>query len=301
MTNNADSVALLGLGAMGQRIARRLLDAGYALHIWNRTSSKADALVARGAARADTPAEAARAAEVVITMVSDPLALRAVTEGPDGIAAGAGRETALIDMSTVGPAAVARLSSIMRNRPLLDAPVLGSLDEAESGTLTIFIGGEDVTVERWTPMLKLLGKPIHVGGLGAGAAAKLVANSVLFTVIAGLGEALALADALGLERETGYRVLSTTPLAAQVERRRHAIEGDDYPPRFKLALAQKDAALIAEAAKAAGVDLRLAAAARSWLQGADRAGLGEQDYSAVLAEILRYTQTPAAGQSPTSV
>jgi 3-hydroxyisobutyrate dehydrogenase/2-hydroxy-3-oxopropionate reductase len=281
------TVAFIGLGSMGERIAERLVDAGYDVTVWNRTPAKADALVARGARLAATPAAAASGADFAITMVANPDALRDVTEGPDGVAAGAGADTVVIEMSTSGPAAVARLASVLNPAtPFVDAPVLGSLPEAESGTLTIFVGGDDDVVERCTPLLEHLGTPMHVGGLGAGAAAKLVANSTLIAVIAALGEALALADALGLERDVAFQVLGTTALASQAERRREAIESGDFPPRFKLELALKDAGLVEEAAEAAGVELRVAAAARTWLADAERAGLGDRDYAAVLAEIL---------------
>ena len=282
------AVAVIGLGAMGQRIARRLLDAGLDVHVWNRTKARADSLVAGGAALAATPADAAAAASAVITMVADPAALQAVTEGEDGIASGLGPETALIEMSTVGPAAVARLAAqLPPGGPLLDAPVLGSLSEAESGTLTIFVGGDPPVVARWTPLLAILGRPLHVGGLGSGAAAKLVANSALFTSLAAVGEALSLADGLGLEREAAYAVLAGTPLAAQADRRRDAIEENRYPPRFRLALARKDADLIAEAAAGSGTELRLGESARAWFAEAEGAGYGEADYAAVLAHMLR--------------
>jgi 3-hydroxyisobutyrate dehydrogenase-like beta-hydroxyacid dehydrogenase len=269
-------VAVIGLGGMGSRIARRLLDSGHELTVWNRTREKAEAL---GAPVAASPAEAASEAEVVITMVADPHALAAVTEGPDGVAAGAGEGTTVIEMSTVGPAAIERLASILRG-PLLDAPVLGSLSEAESGTLWIFVGGGEAVFERQRELLESLGKPIYVGPSGSGAAAKLVANSTLITVIGAVGEALALADALGLSREKAFEILGTTALAAQAERRRPALEMHDYPPRFPLRLARKDADLIAEL----GLDLRLTEAGRSWLA---EAGDGEQDYSAVLERITR--------------
>jgi 3-hydroxyisobutyrate dehydrogenase-like beta-hydroxyacid dehydrogenase len=117
-------IAVVGLRAMAQRIAACLLDAGHDLQIWNRTTAKAEARAARGAVRAETPAAAARAAEVVITVVADPAALRDVTEGADGTGAAAGPDTALIDMSTVGPDAAARLSSLLPATSLLDAPSL---------------------------------------------------------------------------------------------------------------------------------------------------------------------------------
>lgn len=279
------SVGVIGLGAMGSRMARRLVDARHDLHVWNRSPGKADELVAAGASEADSPAGAARGVDVVIVMVADPPALREVTDGPDGIAAGVGGETTVVNMSTVGPAAVDRLAAALPSRtPLLDAPVLGSLTEVESGSLTIFVGGDEADLARVEPVLRVLGSPLHVGGLGAGSAAKLVANFTLFGVLGVVGESLAAADALGLSREAAYEILAATPVAPQAERRRPAIEADDYPPRFKLSLARKDIELLASAVP--GGDLRVFEAARSWLVDAERAGRSDQDYAAVLAEII---------------
>jgi 3-hydroxyisobutyrate dehydrogenase-like beta-hydroxyacid dehydrogenase len=279
------TVAVVGLGAMGSRMAGRLLDSGNRVVVWNRTAAKVEPLVGRGAMPAESPAEAARRADAVITMVAGPAALRAVTEGPHGVAAAAGSAT-FIEMSTVGPAAISRLASVLPADSLLDAPVLGGLAEAETASLRIFVGGPEALVEQWTPFLSALGTPLHVGPLGAGAAAKLVANSALFGTLVLLGEALRLADALGLSRGAAFEVLAATPLAAQAERRRPAIEAGDYPPRFSLFLARKDAELIAGAAASAGVRLRLLDAARSWIAEADEAGWGDRDYAAVLDRIL---------------
>ena len=281
------AVAVVGLGAMGSRVARRFVAAGHDVFVWNRTAGKIGPLAAIGAVPVASPAEAARRADAVMTMVADPPALRAVTEGPDGLAAAAGAGTTVIEMSTVGPAAVSWLRSALPTATaLLDAPVLGSVSEAESGSLRIFVGGEPSDAERWAPVLAALGSPVHVGPLGSGAAAKLVANSTLLGVLGILGEALALADGLGLARDAAFEVLAGTPIAAQAERRRPAVESGDYPVRFLLSLARKDAGLIAEAAEAAGVDLRLATAAGSWFRDADDAGWGDRDYSAILARIL---------------
>jgi 3-hydroxyisobutyrate dehydrogenase-like beta-hydroxyacid dehydrogenase len=281
-------VAVIGLGVMGSRMARRLLDAGHEVVLWNRTPERIEPLADLGARRATTPAAAARQAEAVITMVSDPPALQAVTEGSDGVLEGLDDSPTLIEMSTVGPPAVSRLASLLPERAgLLDAPVLGSLSEAEDGSLRIFVGGPGSLVERWTPLLSSLGSPTHVGPLGAGAAAKLVANTTLFGVLGLLGETVALADGLGLSRAATFDVLASTPLAAQAERRRQAIETNDHPARFSLSLARKDAELVREAAATAGLDLRLAEAARTWLADADHGGWGGRDYSAVLAWILR--------------
>ncbi len=280
------TIAVVGLGAMGRRIARRLPDAGHELHVWNRTPEKAEELVAAGAVAAASPAGAAAPAEVVITMVADPDALAAVTEGPEGVAAGATAGTVVLEMSTVGPRAVERLRSVLpEDVTLLDAPVLGSLSEVEDATLRVFVGGDRPAFDRVRPVLESFGSPLHAGPLGAGAAAKLVANSTLFGVLGVLGEALQLGDALGLDAATTFEVLSGTPVAPQAERRRGALESGDFPLRFALALALKDAELVAAAAEDAGADLRLAAAARSWLAEAEAAGLGESDYSRVLEHV----------------
>lgn len=281
------TVAVIGLGAMGRRIARRLLDSGHELLVWNRDQAKMAPLTGLGAIPAQSPAQAARRADVVITMVSDDRALREITEGDAGIAAGAAASTTVIQMSTVGSDAVTRLASALpAEAALLDAPVLGSVDEAESGSLRIFAGGPPSLVEQWTPLLSELGSVVHVGPLGAGTAAKLVANSALFGVLGVLGEALALARALQLSPDVAFEVLAATPLAAQVERRRSSIETGRYPARFSLSLARKDTDLIAEAAAASGTQLRLAAAARAWFAEAEESGHGDDDYSAVLARIL---------------
>lgn len=279
---------MIGLGAMGSRIATRLRNAGHEMAVWNRTPEKAAPLAELGATVASSPAEAAASSEFVLTMVADPAALAAVTEGPSGVAAGARAGTVVVEMSTVGPAAVERLSRVLPERvELVDAPVLGSLAEAEAGTLTVFAGGAAEAVERCRPLFEILGSLLHVGGTGAGAAAKLVANSTLFGSLAVLGEAVALADALGVPRQAAFDVLSATPIAAQAGRRKESLENGDYPLRFALSLAAKDARLVAEAARAAGIDVRAAEAALSWLDDAVEAGWGDRDYSEVLEIVTR--------------
>jgi 3-hydroxyisobutyrate dehydrogenase-like beta-hydroxyacid dehydrogenase len=279
-------VAVVGLGAMGRRMAARLLETGHDVVVWNRTAERAGPLVDRGARPAATPAEAADRADAVITMLASPEALEDVTDGPGGIATAAGQAT-VIEMSTVGPAAIARLRSALPDGiALLDAPVQGSLGEAEDGSLRIWVGGEAADVERWTPLLSSLGSPLHVGPLGAGASVKLVTNSTLLGVLGVLGEALALAEGLGLDREIALEALKATPLAEQVERRRAALQDAVDPPRFTLSLARKDGELIGVAAESRDVDLRVAPAARRWFEDAESAGLGDRDYSSVLPWII---------------
>lgn len=278
-------VAVVGLGAMGSRIARRLLGSGHELTVWNRSAERAGPLVAAGARLAGTPAAAARGADAVVVMVTGPEALADVTEGEDGVVAGLDG-AALVQMSTAGVEALERLARLLPEDSLLDAPVLGSLSEVEQGSLTIFAGGPEELVERCDPLLSVLGHVLRVGPVGAGTAAKLVANTTLVGVVGLLGEALALGLALGLDGATAFEVLSATPLAAQAERRRQAFESGDYPTRFALSLARKDADLILRAAQAAGLDLRLVPAARSWLADAEADGRGGDDYSSVLERIV---------------
>jgi 3-hydroxyisobutyrate dehydrogenase/2-hydroxy-3-oxopropionate reductase len=267
-------------------MARRLLDAGHEVAVWSRSADPAG-LVAAGAVAASSPADAAARARVVVVMVADDAALADVTGGPAGVLAGVAADGAVLQASTVGPAAVRRLAAALPSGvELADAPVLGSVDEAAAGTLTLFVGGSDAVVERCEPVLAALGTPVRVGGVGAGTAAKLVANAALFGVLGVLGEALALARALGLPDGPAFEVLGRTPLAAQAERRRPSLERDDYPPRFLLSLAAKDADLVLGAADGHGVDLRLAPAVRSWFASAEAAGWAGLDYTAVLRAIL---------------
>jgi HAD superfamily hydrolase (TIGR01450 family) len=285
-------IAVIGLGAMGARVATRLLERGEEVVVWTRSTAKLAAVTERGAIAAPSPAAAAREAVFLITMVADAAALRAVSDGPDGIAAGAHGDLTVLEMSTVGPPAVVALrATLPPETVLLDAPVLGSVSEVEAGTLTILVGGPESALEHGRPLLTQLGTVIHVGPLGAGAAAKLVANSVLFGTVTLLGEAIAFARDLALAEEAVYEVLAATPLADQAERRRAAIAGGEYPRRFALSLAIKDARLIRDTARAVGSDLRLAAASESWLVDAEAAGLGDRDYVAVVSSIGARTDT----------
>jgi 3-hydroxyisobutyrate dehydrogenase/2-hydroxy-3-oxopropionate reductase len=256
-------------------------------------------LVAAGATAVASPAEGARRAKALLIMVSDPEALAQVAGGGEGVAAGleGGGSATVVQMSTVGPAAITRLAEMLPvGARLLDAPVLGSLSEAEGGTLTIYAGGDEELVERWRPLLADLGEVLHVGPVGAGSAAKLIANATLVGLIGILGESLALARGLGLPSATAFDVLATTALAQQAERRRPAVESGEYPSRFALSLARKDADLILET----GFDLRVLGAARTWLAEAEEAGLGEEDYSAVLGHTLARAAQPGSQANSTT-
>jgi 3-hydroxyisobutyrate dehydrogenase-like beta-hydroxyacid dehydrogenase len=280
-------VGVVGLGAMGSRIAARLLETGHQVAVWNRTAEKAAPIVALGAELAATPAELAASSRVVITMVSDPAALQATVSGPAGIAAGLAPGADVVEMSTVGPPAIQWLrSQLPAGVGLVDAPVLGSVAQAERGELTLYAGGSDESVGRVTPVLTALGTIVRVGESGSGAAAKLVANAALFAAVAAVGEAIAFARSVGLDDEVVDRVLETTPLGAEAARRRPLLAAGDYPPRFSLALAAKDARLILEAASASDAGpLRLIEGVQEWLAQAEQEGWGGNDYTAMLATI----------------
>jgi 3-hydroxyisobutyrate dehydrogenase-like beta-hydroxyacid dehydrogenase len=289
-------IAFCGLGRMGGPMAARLLEAGHAVTVWNRTPGRADDLVGRGAREADSPADAADGAEVVVTMLADPDAVDDVLFGDDGVARGLSPGTTVVEMSTIGPAAVRDIADrLPEDVGLLDAPVLGSVPQATDGTLKIFVGGDAGAFELCRTLLEAMGTPVHLGPLGAGASMKLVANSTLGALMCGLAEALALADALDLDQSAVLDVLGESPIGATVRSKRRLIESGEYLPNFKLALAAKDLGLVMDEAGTAGLALRLAPAARAWLEEADEAGLGDLDYSAVIAHARG---REAAGSGP---
>ena len=289
-------IAFLGLGQMGTPMAARLLEAGHELTVWNRTIAKADSLVEQGAAAAASPADAVAGADAVITMLANPQALEQVLFAEDGVVGALSPGQWLIEMSTVGPDTI---SSVRRRLPaqvtLVDAPVRGSVPEATAGRLAIFVGATRTDFEHVEQLLAPLGTPHHVGGPGAGAAAKLVANLVLGVAITALGEALALGDSLGLDRTTVLDVLTETPIGVTVKAKRPNIESGNYPPNFKLRHALKDLRLATETAD--GKKLELTAAARDWLEQAAADGAADLDISAVVATILA-TVPGADGANP---
>lgn len=278
-------VAFLGLGQMGTPMAQRLLATDHTVTVWNRTPSRAEAFAAEGVAVAATPADASRATDVVITMLTDPSAVEDVLFGPDGVAAALMPGQTLIEMSTIGRALLGIRDRLDAGIRVLDAPVLGSVPQATAGSLRIFVGGDDTDVERVRVVLEPLGTVIHLGPLGAGASMKLVANSTIGAAISALGEALALADAFGLRREQVLEILSNSHVGPIASGKRANIESRSYPPNFKLSLARKDLELVRDEAERAGVDLRIAPGALAWLAQAEREGHGEEDYSAAVETI----------------
>ena len=279
-------IAFLGLGQMGTPMATRLLDAGHELVVWNRTPGRATPLVERGASLASSPLEAAAGVEFAITMLATPEAEEEVLFGTEGLVPGLGPGQILIDMSTIGPAAVHSLASRMpAGVAMVDAEVRGSVPEATEGRLLVFVGATPGDFERVRPIVESLGDVRHVGGLGAGAAMKLVANSTLGAAIVALGEALALGQSLGLQRKSVLDVLEDSPIGPTVRAKRSNVESGQYPPSFKLRLADKDLRLVTEAGDEAGLSLKAARATRAWLDEAMEKGAGDLDFSAVVATI----------------
>ena len=286
-------VAFCGLGKMGAPMAARLLGQGHDVAVWNRTPERATTLVEQGARAAATPAEAADQADVVFTMLATPEAVDQVVFGDDGIAAAAAATASpshdgatLVEMSTIGAAAVAALRDrLPQTVRLVDAPVLGSVPQAEAGELKIFAGGDAADIDRVRPLLERMGTVRHVGPVGAGAAMKLVTNACLGILMTGLGEALTLADGLGLRQQDVLDVLSESPIGVTTKSKRANIESGTWPANFQLYLAAKDLGLVMDAAATAGLDVRLLPEARRWLDAANTAETAAHDYSFVIDTI----------------
>jgi 3-hydroxyisobutyrate dehydrogenase len=279
-------IAFLGLGQMGTPMAARLLATGHELSVWDRTQERTRPLAEKGAEVASHPATAARHSELAITMLATPGAVDEVLFGPHGLASALRPGQLLIEMSTIGPAAFASLASqLPEGVAAVDAPVLGSVPQATSGELHVYVGAGEDDFERVRPVLSSLGDVRHVGGPGAGAATKLVVNLTIGAAVVAFGEALALAKGLGLDRGTTLDVLAESPIAATVKSKRANVESRRYQLHFKLRHAVKDLDLVGEAARGAGLDLREARAAREWLDAALRHGAGDLDYSAVVGYI----------------
>ncbi|HTF63372.1 MAG TPA: NAD(P)-dependent oxidoreductase, partial [Edaphobacter sp.] len=208
----AENVALLGLGTMGAGMAANLLKAGFSLSVYNRTAAKAQTLINVGARFAWTPADAAKDASVIISMLSDDAASREVWLGADGALKAAGKGAILIESSTVSPAWISELAEAASQRgvELLDAPVTGSRMQAEAGQLSFLVGGSDTTLEKALAVLNAMSKEIvHLGPVGSGAKMKLINNFLCGVQVASLAEALTWIERSGLDREKALTILKS--------------------------------------------------------------------------------------------
>jgi len=283
-------VAFIGLGTMGTPMARNLLNAGFEVTVHNRTRQKEEPLAAAGAKRADGPAEAARDADVVVTIVSDTPDVEQVLFGEDGVAAGARPGTLVCDMSTISADATrdygVRLAEL--GIGMIDAPVSGGSEGAEKGTLTIMCGGEAADVERARPVLQALGSKItHIGPLGSGQLTKAVNQIMIAGYFEAVAEGLVFAMKAGLDTGKVLEAISAgMARSAVLEMRASNILNDTYPLGFKLSLHLKDLGIALETAKRNGVDLPVAEMVRK-IEEKLAGEHGDEDVSAIAVELRR--------------
>ncbi|RKN30580.1 NAD(P)-dependent oxidoreductase [Micromonospora musae] len=258
-------IAVLGTGRMGAAMAQRLFASGHSVTVWNRTAGRTEPLRRAGIAVADSPADAVAGVDVAVTMLADPTAVHTVLFGPAGAAAALASGSCLVEMSTIGPAAVrAVVDRLPTGVHLVDAPVGGSVAAAATGRLRVYAGGSATAVERVRPLLEALGTVRHLGPTGSGAAAKLVLNTALLIGVTGVADALAVARSVGLDRDVALNLLGDGPLGAALAR---ATTTDaDFP----VTLAEKDLGLVLD--QLAGAAAPLVGAARAALATAPDAG-----------------------------
>ena len=287
-----EPVAVLGIGTMGHGMAASALRAGIPTTVWNRNQEATRDLAELGAGVAQSAADAARSAAIVITMVTDADAVISITRD-EGVLTALAPGAILVQMSTIGVAGIERVAAMVAaERPdvtLLDAPVSGSKDPAEHGQLTIFASGPDEARPRVTPLFDALGqRTIWAGNAGTGTRLKLVANTWLAFAAEAVAASVALAHGLGLETEKVMDALEGNPLMSSwQEAKLHRIAKGDFSAQFALSLALKDVRL----AQQAGDDKlgTLARLADEWQQAVDL-GLGHQDVT-VVTRILEQAWT----------
>jgi 3-hydroxyisobutyrate dehydrogenase-like beta-hydroxyacid dehydrogenase len=279
------TIGFIGLGAMGSRTAGRLLDAGHDVCGTNRTKNKAERLIERGLQWRDTPHAVAAAADVVFSMVTDDDALDAISLGPDGILAGLVEGKVYVDMSTVSPRAsrelAARVDSLGAH--MLDAPVSGSIPQAESGTLAIMVGGDRHAFGQVEPLLAELGQTVtHVGTNGQGLLLKLAVNISLAVQTLAFSEGLLLAERGGIDPQLAAAVMSTSSIGSPMLKARVSLLLD-LPEHawFDVTLMDKDIRLALEAADELAIPLPSAALADDMLNRARELGYAHRDLAAL--------------------
>jgi 3-hydroxyisobutyrate dehydrogenase len=282
-------VAFLGLGIMGSRMAARILGAGFPLTVFNRDRRRTTELATAGAAVAATPAAAAKQADVIISMVADDSAARAVWLGPDGALGAAAKGALCIESSTVSVGWVQELAEAASSRgcEFLDAPVTGSRLQAQAGELNFLVGGPPATLDLARPVLAAMGRNIlPLGPVGSGAMTKLINNFVCGVQLVAIAEAITFMERAGLDRARALEVLlngaPASPLVKTVSARMTA---GDFTPNFLLRLMAKDVGYAVEEARKKSLELTTASAAHRTLSRAIGAGHGDQDMSAVIEAV----------------
>jgi 3-hydroxyisobutyrate dehydrogenase-like beta-hydroxyacid dehydrogenase len=287
-------VGFIGLGAMGSRMAGRLVAAQHDLVVYNRTPESTRFLEQRGAQVAATPRQLAAGVDIVFSSVTNDAAVEQVMFGPDGALAGARAGAVIIDMSTVNPRTSRRLHDAARSKgvSVLDAPVSGSTPQAEQGQLVIFVGGDEEVYQTCQPILAVLGsKTSYLGPSGAGATMKLCVNTLLGLGVQALAEAIALGLKAGLPRERFLAVLSETAVVSPSQKAKiENARKDDYPAAFALRLMLKDFELILERARQLSVPMPATAAAVQVVaaeRARELAAHREEDFSVVVRAMER--------------
>ena len=286
-----ERIGYIGLGIMGRGMARNLLKAGFPLTVWNRTASRADELVAEGAAAGKSPADVAANSDLIITCVSDTPDVEAVILGENGVIHGAKSGALVIDMSTISPHATRALGARLAERgaQMLDAPVSGGSEGAQRGTLSIMVGGDAAQVERARPVFQAMGKTItHVGGPGDGQMVKLVNQILVVGNALAMSEALVFAQAGGLDlRKTLEAVVPGAAGSWMLANRGPQILNRDWRPGFTIDLQQKDVRLVLDAADQLGVPVLLSSLIFNLYRTLQNDGLGAEGNHALIKALER--------------
>ena len=295
-------VAFLGTGIMGSRMAKNLLQADYSLTVWNRTAEKAKALAAKGARQAASPAEAAREAEVLITMLAEPGVVEATALGPDGFLDALPKGALWIDSSTVNPSFSRRMAAEAKQRGVrfLDAPVAGTKGPAAQGQLLFLVGGDEADLQQARPLMDVMGRDVlYVGKHGMGASLKMVFNMLLGQAMLAFSEGLLLGEALGISREKLFEVLLGGALVPPfVSGKRSKIEAANYEADFPLQWMQKDLHLAALSAYEQDVAVPSVNMAKEVYMLAARQGFAGEDFSAIYQYLKEHRQRPETNSGP---
>ncbi len=287
-------VGVIGVGLMGRGMARSLLRHGHPVRVYNRTRAKAEEIAREGATLAESPADAARDADVVVTMLSDPAALLEVVESPNGVLSTIKKDAILIDSSTVSPQATLRVARLLREKGahLLDAPVFGSKHEAEKGELGFMVGGDPAVFERCKPLLVgCMGKSARLmGPNGMGTTAKLVWNLVVAVSLEAWNEGIALAAKAGIDPALMFDTfLGGRAKSGIMEMKAPQVLKRDFSPFFHLKLMEKDLDLALDAAHALKVPMPALAATKQVFTACMGYGLGDEDFATTIKFFERAT------------
>jgi 3-hydroxyisobutyrate dehydrogenase-like beta-hydroxyacid dehydrogenase len=284
-------VGVAGMGIMGSRMAQNLLEKGFPTSVWNRTEERCRPLAEKGARIASSPRDLGESADVVITCVADPNALGRVVFAADGLLSAARPGFRLMDCSTVSPGLSRRIAAALRERgaDALEAPVTGSKNGAEKGTLLLMTGGARELHDELMPIMMAIGsKAIYCGETGAGSTVKLIGNTMISFMLEGLCESLVLARKAGVSGEKVLEVIQASGFASgYYDFKGKAILARDFDTHFSLDLLHKDQTLMIEEAAALGVTMPGLAALREVLQAARGQGYGQEDIAAAVKVLER--------------